>query len=191
MPVGKWITRDIIEEIKQPNRYEFNKNNPVEFGDWLGLQSRKITAEWSEMQPTPVGGVVRAPYKYEIELSYEKKCSPNGIAEIRYNDMEGNLVGSLDTSGFSVFVVGVTSTTFVKLGPRGARFQAIPCPNNPSRQKGSLTVHWQVRQKTTIGVNPGILMLSFDLGASVKWGEWVKQEGVEVITIDCCCEEKK
>ncbi|MBP5786717.1 MAG: hypothetical protein J6Y19_02725, partial [Kiritimatiellae bacterium] len=188
--LGKWVTRDIIEEDKQLNRYKYCNNNPLKYGDFWGLESKKITAVWSEDQPTPVGGIVDVPYKYEIELFYEAKCLPTGIAEIIYNGMEGNLLGS-DSIGFSFLAIGVTTSWFVELGSRGASFQAIPCPNDPYREEGRLVVHWQVKQKTTVGLNPGFLMFSYDLGASLKWGEWVKQEGTEEIIINCCCEEKK
>jgi hypothetical protein len=95
-------------------------------------------------------------------------------------------IGELDSSGFSLFVVGVTASEWVEVPSATHVDTSEECPSGQSGTRKRLEFEAVWNARLSAGLNPGIDPFSWDPGWSLGKTKKMASKKYECI-IDCCC----
>ena len=205
---GRWLTQDPlgIDPAADPHRspfwalgqyvdgsnlYEYANTDPLVKHDPWGLRTEvwEGTIYESEFKPKDESYIATNPrMKYKVEMDWDcigdSRCPDayHNAPEITYQ----NLVGDLDSQGFSVIFVGVTVTNYVHLeGVYSRGLECLPRGRKCGTKKEvGFRICW--KQRYSVGINPGLGPFSYDFGLS--WGKTTTVRCLPKTTfiIDCC-----
>ena len=185
----RWLQRDPAGYWDGMSLYEYVGSRSVVFLDPRGLATsvwvpKKDSGVMTESEPW------RDPAEpYQMEYSYRLRARcVNMIPHVESATVtSSNLKDDLDSIGISVLAVGVTVSDRVDITT-----QTSPedCPEGYDGKMMRVKVIAKWIYRKSVGLNPGVGPLSWDLGWS--WGHEVTK-GTQTTTylVSCCCKKKK
>jgi hypothetical protein len=141
---------------------------------------------WSYKNSNPSNLNDTTKMTYTLEFCWGCGREKNDAATIRQPEItDSNLVGQLDSSGFSVLIVGVTLSDRVDVS---TTTQSLNCPKGQVGTKAQADVHLAWIERRSWGLNPGLGPVSIDIGLSSGSDEVVATKDY-VFTVECCAEK--
>jgi hypothetical protein len=121
-------------------------------------------------------------HRYVVRIKVKTCCDENNKPRFSQLDISGNTPRGAERFGFSVLVVGVTTTRELKYEQHKSEPYEDSGPYETERYKYKL----KVVERTSVGLNPGVLFFSVDIGLSKDITEKLLATDETAFEVKCC-----
>ena len=193
--LGRWLSRDPMEERGGFNLYCFVKNSSIFLVDLYGLdewQNHKdsLTINTREVL-LPDGGAQTVSDEYEVSYETKSECvyvgdsrQPRANAYIRR--LKGNLKDRFDSVTFSIFGLGATkkySLVQNELSVSAYEYDGL--------QVAEAIIDYEIHLIYRVGFAPGIGVLSIDTGLGSNASDEILYKGYISVIARCKCQKSE